>query len=93
MLQAALPLNPYIIYFPVYTENDIDITKDIPKAGITNPALMSSGGLISEDFKQKTQPNSDGMYLSGPAEVGESVIFKQKYKARYTEDPITAYYL
>jgi len=92
-LQAAAPLNPDVIYFPVYTEDGIAITKAIPQAGFTNPALMSSDGLISQDFLQKTKPNTDGMYLSGPAEVSESAAFSQKYKARYGEDPIAEYHL
>jgi ABC-type branched-subunit amino acid transport system substrate-binding protein len=54
---------------------------------------MSSDGLISNDFIQKTKPNTDGMYLSGPAEVSESATFTQKYKTRYGEDTIAAYHL
>jgi len=92
-LQAAAPLNPDVIYFPVYTENGIAITKAIPQAGFNDPALMSSDGLKSKDFIQGTQPKSDGMYLSGPAEISESATFTQKYKARYGEDPIAAYHL
>lgn len=93
MLQAAVPLNPDVIYFPVYTDNGIAIIKALPQAGFTNPALMSSDGLISKDFIQKTQPNSNGMYLSGPDEVSESTTFTQKYRTRYGEDPIAAYHL
>lgn len=93
VLQAAASLNPDVIYFPVYTEDGIAISKAIPQAGFNNPALMSSDGLISTDFIQKTRPNTEGMYLSGPAEVDESLTFTQKYKARYGEDPIAAYHL
>jgi branched-chain amino acid transport system substrate-binding protein len=93
LLKSAVDLNPEAIYFPVYTEDGIAITQAIPQAGFNNPALMSSDGLISQDFIQKTEPNSEGMYLSGPAEVSESVTFAQKYKARYLEDPIAAYHL
>jgi branched-chain amino acid transport system substrate-binding protein len=93
MLQAAVPLNPDVIYFPVYTADGITITKDIPQAGFNNPALMSSDGLLSKDFIQKTQTNSNGMYLSGPAEVSELTTFTKKYVARYGEDPIAAYHL
>ena len=93
ILQAAAPLNPDVIYFPVYTEDGIAITHAVPQAGFTNPALMSSDGLISNDFIQKTKPNTDGMYLSGPAEVSESATFTQKYKTRYGEDTIAAYHL
>jgi branched-chain amino acid transport system substrate-binding protein len=93
VLQATVPLNPDVIYFPVYTADGITITKDIPQARFNNPALMSSDGLISKDFIQKTQPNSNGMYLSGPADVSESTTFTQKYVTRYGENPIAAYHL
>ncbi len=92
-LKSAAALNPDAIYFPVYTNDGIAITKAIPLAGFNNPALLSSDGLISQDFIQKTGPNSDGMYLSGPAEVSESATFTQNYKALYQEDPIAAYHL
>lgn len=93
VLQAAVPLNPEVIYFPVYTDDGVAITKAIPQAGFNNPVLISSDGLISKDFIQKTQPNSDGMYFSGPADVAESKAFTVKYIARYGEEPIAAYHL
>ncbi len=93
LLQAATPLNPDVIYFPVYTEDGIAITEAIPQAGFNDPALMSSDGLISADFIERTKPNTEGMYLSGPAEVSESTAFLQKYKARYGEGPIADYHL
>jgi branched-chain amino acid transport system substrate-binding protein len=93
VLQAAAPLNPDVIYFPVYTEDGIAITEAIPQAGFTNPAMMSSDGLISQDFIQRTKPNTVGMYLSGPAEVSESAAFLQKHKTRYSEGPIADYHL
>ena len=93
VLQAAALLNPDVIYFPVYTENGIAITEDIPQAGFNDPALMSSDGLISQDFIQRTQPTTDGMYLSGPAEASEPTTFTRKYIARYGEGPIAEYHL
>ncbi len=92
-LKSVAALNPDAIYFPVYTDDGIAITKALPLAGFNNPALLSSDGLISRAFIQNTGPNSDGMYLSGPAEVSESAAFTQKYKALYQEDPIAAYHL
>jgi branched-chain amino acid transport system substrate-binding protein len=92
-LRSASALNPDAIYFPVYTDAGIAVTQAIPKAGFNHPALLSSDGLLSQDFIQKTGSYSDGMYLSGPADVTESAAFTQKYLARYHEKPIAAYHL
>jgi branched-chain amino acid transport system substrate-binding protein len=92
-LQAAAGLNPDVIYFPLNSVDGIAVTKDISLAGLTKAALISSDSLLSPEFIQKTQPNSDGMYLSGPASVLESQTFTDKYKARYGENPIAPYHL
>ena len=92
-LQQAAAQNPDVIYFPLYTEDGITVIKDIFEAGLDNAALISSDGLLSTDFIQKTKPYSDGMYLSGPADVTESQTFLQKYEAQYGEKPIAAYHL
>jgi branched-chain amino acid transport system substrate-binding protein len=92
-LQDAIPLNPDVIYLPLYTEDGIAVTQAIFQAGLTNAALMSSDGLLSSDFVDKTEPNSEGMYLSGPAEIREPQAFSEKYKTRYGEDFIAAYHL
>jgi len=92
-LQGTASLNPDVIYFPLYSAEGIAVTKDISLAGLTKAALISSDGLLSPDFIQKTQPSSDGMYLSGPAPVLESQAFTDEYKARYGENPIAAYHL
>lgn len=93
ILQSAAALNPEVIYFPLYTEDGIAVMQSVREAGLANAALISSDGLLSTDFIQKTKPNSEGMYLSGPAEIQESTTFIQKYKSRYGEDPIAAYHL
>ncbi len=92
-LQFASALNPDVAYFPVYTEDGISITKAIFNLGMSNLALISSDGLLSADFIKQTEPNSEGMYLSGPAEVQESETFTQKYVSRYGEQFIAAYHL
>lgn len=92
-LQAAASQNPDVIYFPLYTEDGLALMKAIPQAGFSEPALISSDGLLSTDFLQKAGRGTEGMYLSGPADVKESPDFAQKYKARYGEDPIASYHL
>ncbi len=92
-LQAAAADAPDVIYYPLYTEDGIAVTKAIFETGLGGAALMSSDGLLSTDFIQKTGPTTEGMYLSGPAEVTESEVFTQKYKARYGEGFIAAYHL
>lgn len=92
-LQAAAADDPDVIYYPLYTEDGVAVTKAIFQVGLGNAALMSSDGLLSTDFIQKAGPNTEGMYLSGPAEATESETFTQKYKARYGEDFIAAYHL
>lgn len=92
-LQFASGLNPDIVYFPVYTEDGIAVVKTIFDVGMNNVALISSDGLLSADFIKQTAPNSEGMYLSGPAEIQESESFMQKYMSRYGEQPIAAYHL
>jgi branched-chain amino acid transport system substrate-binding protein len=80
------------VYFPVYTEDGIAILNAIKKHGITS-ALISSDGLLSNDFLQQTGDLSHSMYLSGPAPVAETAGFSEKYRARYGENPIASYHL
>jgi branched-chain amino acid transport system substrate-binding protein len=84
---------PDVIYFPLYTDDGVRIIKTLLGAGFTYPALISSDGLLSPDFLQKAGTHTEGMYLSGPANVAESSEFTQKYKAAYGEDPIAVYHL
>ncbi len=92
-LQAAAPLNPDVIYFPLYTDDGLAVTKALPQAGLANAAWISSDGLLSSDFLQKAGSGIEGMYLSGPANLTEPAIFLQKYKSLYGEDPIASYHL
>ncbi len=93
VLQAAAHQNPDVLYFPLYTDDGLAVMKAIPQAGLANAALISSDGLLSSDFLQKSGPNTEGMYLSGPATITEPTAFLQKYKSRYGEDPIASYHL
>lgn len=85
--------NPDIIYFPLYTDDGVALMQAIPQARFADPALISSDGLLSTDFLEKAGAGTEGMYLSGPADVKESTDFTQKYKARYGEAPIASYHL
>ncbi len=92
-LKAIASQNPDVIYFPLYTDSGVALMEALPQAGFSDPALISSDGLLSKDFLEKAGAGTEGMYLSGPAEVKESTEFTQKYKARYGEDPIAMYHL
>ena len=93
LLQYVNGLDPDVLYFPLYTVDGVAVVKDVAAAGMTGPAMMSSDGLISPDFIEQTTPASEGMYLSGPADVEESESFAAKYKQTYGEDPIASYHL
>ena len=93
ILQSAAVDNPEVLFFPVYAVDGAAITNGASLAGLENTVLMSSDGLLSADFIQQTQPASEGMYLSGPANAQESQSFVEEYKTRYGEAPIASYHL
>jgi branched-chain amino acid transport system substrate-binding protein len=93
ILQQAALDNPEVLFYPVYAVDGAAITNGAGLAGLQNTVLMSSDGLLSADFIQQTQPASEGMYLSGPANTQESQSFVDEYKARYGEAPIASYHL
>ncbi len=92
-LRGVASQTPDVIYFPVYTDDGVALMKALPQAGFSDPALISSDGLLSADFLAKAGGGTEGMYLSGPAEAKESTAFTQKYKAHYGEAPIASYHL
>ncbi len=92
-LQAASTAQPDVIYFPLYTADGVTTIKAIYQLGLANAALISSDGLLSNDFLQKAHPFAEGMYFSGPALPQAPETFLQKYKSRYGEGPIAVYHL
>jgi branched-chain amino acid transport system substrate-binding protein len=93
VLQNIASSKPDVLYYPVYAEDGANITKGAKSAGWSNVTLISSDGLLSPDFIKQTEPFSEGMYLSGPANVTEPQDFIAKYKAKYGEAPIAVYHL
>ena len=93
ILQNIASSKPDVIYYPVYALDGANITNGAAAAGLSNVALISSDGLLSTDFIKQTEPASEGMYLSGPAEIKEPQDFLAKYKSAYGEAPIAAYHL
>ncbi len=93
ILKNVAAQNPDVLYYPVYTKDGVAITKAVSGAGLSNAALISSDGLLSADFVSQSQPDSNGMYLSGPAPVQESQAFISKYKTRFGEEPNAPYHL
>jgi branched-chain amino acid transport system substrate-binding protein len=93
VLQQIAADKPDVIYFPLYATDGANLTNGVLPAGLASVTLISSDGLLSTDFIKQTEPASEGMYLSGPADVKENQDFLAKYKARYQEDPIASYHL
>jgi branched-chain amino acid transport system substrate-binding protein len=93
VLQEVALEKPDVLFFPLYAVDGAAITNGASLAGITNTVLMSSDGLLSTDFIKQTEPASEGMYLSGPANAKEPQSFIDEYKARYGEAPIASYHL
>lgn len=85
-------LKPDILYYPIYTADGIALTNEIRKQQLTNIALISSDGLFSTEFIKETNPISQGMYISGPANVDESPELVEKYTTRFGEAPIASYH-
>ena len=93
ILQEVALAKPDVLFFPLYAVDGAAIANGASLAGITNTVLMSSDGLLSSDFIKQTQPASEGMYLSGPANAKEPQSFVDEYKSRYGEAPIASYHL
>ncbi len=90
-LKAITDAQPEVLYYPLYTTDGIAVTNLASKAGMTNVALISSDGLLSSDFVDQTQPDSEGMYISGPSVLKIDSSFYKKYQERYNEKPIAVY--
>lgn len=71
VLQDVAVLNPDVLFYPIYAVDGAAVTKAAAQAGLSKTILISSDGLLSTDFIKQTDPASEGMYLSGPAEVKE----------------------
>ncbi|MFH1184567.1 MAG: branched-chain amino acid ABC transporter substrate-binding protein [Chloroflexota bacterium] len=93
ILQEAALDAPDVLFYPLYALDGAAITNSALLAGLENAVLMSSDGLLSADFITQTQPASEGMYLSGPANTEEPQAFLEQYEARYGEAPIASYHL
>ncbi|MGE5251981.1 MAG: branched-chain amino acid ABC transporter substrate-binding protein [Bacteroidota bacterium] len=85
-------LDTDVLYLPVYTVDGVNIVQQVAEKGIRS-ALISSDGLLSTDFIEKTADLTEGMYLSGPAPVPEPAAFLEKFRAQYGGDPGAAYHL
>lgn len=92
-LQSVASQNPDVIYFPLYTDDGVSVMRAVPQAGYSDPALISSDGLLSSDFIARGGALTEGMYLSGPAELKASSDFIAKYREAFGEEPIASYHL
>ena len=93
VLQSIANSKPEAVYYPVYTTDGVAITQKVVSLKLPI-ALISSDAIMTSDFLQQTAPQSEGMYLSGPANVTVPQAFLQEYKTRYGgEDPTSPYIL
>ncbi|HUI88821.1 MAG TPA: branched-chain amino acid ABC transporter substrate-binding protein [Anaerolineales bacterium] len=93
VLQSIANSKPDVVYYPLYPVDGVNITNEAASAGLSNMVLISSDGLLSTDFIQKTEPASEGMYLSGPAAVAEPQDFLAEFKAQFGGEPAASYHL
>ncbi|MGC8856073.1 MAG: branched-chain amino acid ABC transporter substrate-binding protein [Anaerolineae bacterium] len=94
IVKQIADLAPDVLYYPLYTADGVNLTqKIVTEPQLFRTALISSDGLLSNDFLKQTGRISDGMYLSGPATIQEPQAFLQKYLNRYGEQPIASYHL
>src|SRR5258708_19423224 len=92
LLQKIVALNPDILYLPVYNEAGEGIVQGISQAGLRKTALMSSDSLLNSDFMSKSQPASQGMYLSGPSDLKVDPPFLPEYKTPFQQNPIAIFH-
>jgi branched-chain amino acid transport system substrate-binding protein len=90
-LEKIAALKPEVLYFPVYTADGVQITKNLATMGLINVALIGSDGLLSSDFISQAKSGAQGMYISGPSTLKVDPSFYDKYQARYGEKPIAVY--
>ena len=81
-------LNPDALYYPLYNEEGALVTQNVKAAGLENAALITSDGLLNDEFFSLTGQESEGMYFSGPSVLEIDPAFLQEYRTRYGEDPI-----
>lgn len=92
-LQQAALQKPDVLFFPVYAVDGAAIANQAALAGLAGTILMSSDGLLGEDFVAQTRPASEGMYLSGPSGKQESQAFLERFRSLYRGDPVASYHL
>ena len=84
---------PDVLYYPIFVQEGAFITQQAKEvAGLENTVLMGSDGLISPDFLKAAGDAAEGMYLSGPAAT-KNEEFDKKYKAKYGQEPPSAFHL
>ncbi len=89
-VQQIAKLSPDVLYIPLYAEDAMNISSEIIKVGLLRTAVIGSDGLLSSDFAARAK-SAEGMYISGPSTLDLDPDFKEKYRARYGEEPIAVY--
>jgi branched-chain amino acid transport system substrate-binding protein len=82
---------PEVLYFPLFLADGVAVIQQAAAAGLEDTALIGADALLASNFIAQTKGFSEGMYISGPALSQIDPAFLEKYKARYSQEPISAH--
>jgi branched-chain amino acid transport system substrate-binding protein len=87
---------PEMIYYPIFVAAGGHVTTQARQiSGLENVKLMSADGTYAVDFIKAAGDAAIGVYHSSPdftAFAGGYADFKAKHKAKYGEDPLSAFH-
>jgi len=87
---------PDLIYYPIFVAAGGHVTTQARKtSGLEQVKLMSADGTFAVDFLKAASDAAVGVYHSSPdfsAFAGGYADFKAKHKAKYGEDPVSAFH-
>ncbi|NOZ70366.1 MAG: ABC transporter substrate-binding protein [Chloroflexi bacterium] len=87
---------PDYLYYPIFIAEGGFITRQAKEvAGLENTVLAGSDGMISPDFIAAAGEAAEGMFISGPNLAFENELgkhFLEAHKAKYGEDPLSAFH-
>jgi branched-chain amino acid transport system substrate-binding protein len=91
--------HPDMIFFPIFiAEGGFIVRQAKEVSGLENTTLFGADGLFSPDFLKASGDSAKGMYWSSPDLTPEALgpryanEFVPKYKAKYGEEPISAFH-
>jgi branched-chain amino acid transport system substrate-binding protein len=96
VLTRIATLSPEILYYPIFVAEGGFITRQAKEvSGLENAKLMGSDGIFSPKFIEAAGESAKDMYLTSPdfsAFTGGYAQFLEKHKAKYNENPLSAFH-